>query len=176
MSTGLAELLAEHTVSQAYSLALVEDLDEQQLAWRPSDQSSAIAWHLGHQGAVVHYLVRNLTAAEVPFNAAFDQIFDSATPEPARGSLPPLDEIVAYRQAISESTRRVIERIADGAVGAPDQLAIVADRLLRSIIDHEYQHAKWIDEVRSEFTTLPSPQPASERLVQIDGYWMINAT
>ncbi len=172
---GLIELLSEHTLAQTNSINLIADLTLEQISWRPSEQSSSIAWHLGHQAAVVHYTIRNLTAAEESFEVSFDRVFDSATSEPERGSLPSLVEIQAYRDAISNSTAAVSKRIADGAVGAPKQLTVVAERMLQSLIDHEYQHAKWIEEVRRRFVTTPAPVPASARLVLVDGYWMIRA-
>lgn len=171
----LTALLTEYDRAQFYSLALIEGLDASQIAWRPNQSSSAIAWHLGHQGAVNHYLVRNLTAAEVSFDVGFDKVFDSATPELGRGNLPSLDEIVGYRTNIASSTRNVITRIGAGDVGAPQQLAAIADGLLRAVINHEYQHAKWIGEVRSTMTDEPAPSPASDGLVQVDGYWMLGA-
>ena len=172
----LADLIEEHRLAQAYSTSLVQGLDAEQIAWRPNENSSAIGWHLGHQGAVNHYMVRNLTAAEVTFDEAFDQVFDSATPEPHRGELPSLDEIVAYRQAIADSTAGVVTRIGNGDVGAPVQLERVARRLMCSVIDHEYQHAKWIEEVRNSLVDTTAPMPPSKRLVDVDGYWMIAAT
>ena len=172
----LADLLHEHDVAQAYSIDLTSDLDASEVAWRPDENSSAIGWHLGHQGAVNHYMVRNLTAAEVTFDEAFDKVFDSATPEPLRGDLPSLDDTVAYRRAIAASTRKVVSRIADGDVGAPEQLHRVAVRLMCGVIDHEYQHAKWIEEVRGLFVDSPPPAPASRRLLDVNGYWMIDAT
>ena len=174
--TSLADLIEEHRLAQAYSTSLVADLGAEQIAWRPNENSSAIGWHLGHQGAVNHYMVRNLTAAEVTFDEAFDKIFDSATPEPYRGELPSLDEIVGYRQAIADSTAAVIARIGNGDVGAPTQLERVAQRLMCSVIDHEYQHAKWIEEVRNSLVDTAAPKPPSSRLVAVDGYWMIDAT
>jgi hypothetical protein len=172
----LADLLDEYRRAQAHSMALTTGLTPEQIAWRPNDHSSAIAWHLGHQGAVNHYLVRNLTAAEVTFDAGYDQVFDSATPEPARGDLPPVGDIAAYRDAIAASTCAVIERIANGDVGAPTQLRRVGERLLCAVIDHEYQHAQWIGEVRSTLVDAPLPTPTSNRLIDVDGYWMIAAT
>gem|GEM_PF-5867611 len=38
---------------------------------------------------------------------------------------------------------------------------------------HEYQHAKWIGEVRDTFLDTPAPDPANSNLAQIDGYWMV---
>ena len=142
-------------------------------AQREQQRNRLAPWH---QGAVNHYMVRNLTAAEVTFDAAFDAVFDSATPEPARGDLPSLDDTIAYREAIGASTYAVVTRIAGGDVGAPAQLRRVAHRLMCGVIDHEYQHAKWIEEVRGSFVDTPPPTPASQRLVEVDGYWMIAAT
>lgn len=170
---GLGDLLDEYAAAQAYSLALVEGLTDDQVSWRPNDNSSAIGWHLGHQAAVNHFMVRNLTAAEVSFDKEFDALFDSATPEPGRGTLPPLAEIVAYRNQIAASTRSVIERISSGAVGAPAQLSAIADGLLRAVTNHEYQHATWVGEVRNTFIDTPIPTPASERVIDVEGYWMV---
>lgn len=169
----LADLLVEYSAALDYSLALVEGLTDKQIAWRPDENSSAIGWHLGHQAAVNHFMVRNLTAAEVSFDKNFDALFDSATPEPGRGVLPPLGEIVAYRTQIAASTRSVIERISSGDVGAPVQLARIADGLLRAVTNHEYQHATWVGEVRNTFIDTPIPTPASERVIDVEGYWMV---
>mgnify|MGYP000209273262 CR=1 FL=1 len=169
----LPNLIAEYTAAQNYSLALVDGLTPDQVFWRPDSNSSAMAWHLGHQGAVNHYMVRNLTAAEVSFNTEFDRVFDSATPEPGRGDLPPLDEITEYRQAIASSTASVIDRIDRGDVGAPEQLKLIAQGLMVAVINHEYQHAKWIGEGRSSFTGEPAPAPVSTNLVEVEGYSMV---
>ncbi len=171
----LTELLDEYDASTAYSLALVDGLDPIDVAWRPSEQSSSMAWHLGHQGVVGHFMMRNLTAAEVTFNADFDAVFDSATPEPGRGALPPLDEIVDYRRAISGSIHRVVTMIDNGEVGAPEQLRAIATGLLHAVINHEYQHAKWVGEVRDSMASTPAPVPASARLINVEGYWMLSA-
>lgn len=170
----LPALLDRLAAAQAYSVSLIDGLDGEQIFWRPNENSSAIAWHLGHQGAVSHYLVRNLTAAEVSFNVDYDRVFDSATPEPGRGVLPPLDEILGYRTAIAVSTRATIDRIEAGDVGAPAQLALIGQGLLRAAINHEYQHAKWIDEGRSTMVGGPSPVPEADSLIEVDGYWMLD--
>jgi hypothetical protein len=174
-SLTLTDLLQEYGVATAYSLDLIGGLESDQICWRPDENSSAIGWHLGHQAAVNHYMVRNLTAAEVTFNADFDAVFDSATPEPARGELPTVDEIRWYRSAIAESTRSIILRIADGDVGAPAQLDFIAKGLLVAVINHEYQHAKWVGEVRETMIDTAAPEPRSSRLTLIDGYYALVA-
>lgn len=167
-------LLEEYDAARAWTSALVADLDDDQLRWRAGEQASAIGWHLGHQAAVNHYLVRNLTAAEPTFSARFDALFDSATPEPDRGVLPDRDEIQDYRDRIAASTHTTIGRIVDGRVGAPAQLARVAEGLLRAVINHEYQHDAWVLEVRETLTDRPAPAPPSGRLVEVEGYWMVD--
>ena len=169
----LTDLLDEYDAAQAWSLALVDGLSAEQVAWRPDENASAIGWHLGHQAAVNHFMLRNLTAAEVSFDKAFDAVFDSATPEPARGDLPSLDDIVDYRNKIAASTHAVIGRIDRGDVGAPVQLRRIADGLMRAVINHEYQHAKWVGEVRDGMLDAPSPAPASARLIDVEGYWLV---
>jgi len=169
----LSALLDEFEIAQAWSAALIAGLSDEQVAWRPNENSSAIGWHLGHQGAVNHFMVRNLTAAEISFNKEFDAVFDSATPEPDRGELPALHDIMEYRASIAASTKRTIEMIASGNVGAPNQLPLIANAMIKAIINHEYQHAKWIGEVRDTMLDTPAPTPESSNLAQVDGYWMV---
>lgn len=174
MSTlDLPALVIEYDIAQAYSLGLVDGLAAEQISWRPDQNSSAMGWHLGHQGAVNHFMVRNLTAAEPSVNVDFDAVFDSATPEPARGALPNADAIIEYRKAIASSTHKTVNRIADGDVGAPQQLRLVAAAMMVTIINHEYQHAQWIGEVRSTFTDAPAPKPETSNVVEVDGYYMV---
>ncbi len=169
----VSDLLGELRLAQRYSERLIDSLDPDQVVWRPHPDSSAIAWHLGHQAAVAHFMMRNLTAAEPSHDAALDALFDSATPEPARSALPPLDELMTYRRSIAASVERTIGRIISGDVGAPGQLMIVAAGLLRSVIIHEYQHGTWIAEVRAGLTDEPSPGPESTHLAMVDGYWIL---
>jgi len=168
----LKDLVGELEMARRHSIDLVADLTPQQVDWRPHANSSAIAWHLGHQAAVGHYMVRNLTAAEPPIDREFDQIFDSATVEPDRSPLPPLAAIVDYRDAVAASTKATLDRIIERRVQAPDQLAAVAAGLLHALINHEYQHSTWIGEVRDTMIDTPSPAPESDRIISVEGYWM----
>jgi hypothetical protein len=166
----LDALLDEYRRVRAWSLALTRDLDADQIAWRPHDDSSAIGWHLGHTGAVNHYLVRNLTAATPSLDEGLDRLFDSATVEPARGALPPLARILAYREAVAAFTETTIARIAAGDVGAPEQLAIIAEGLLTAAVNHEYQHDRWITEVRADLGVPAAPPVPGERCELVEGY------
>jgi hypothetical protein len=51
-----------------------------------------------------------------------------------------------------------IGNIADGQVGAPAQLTIVATHLLTAVINHEYQHDQWIGEVRNRTSAIHYPR------------------
>jgi hypothetical protein len=171
----LNELLAEYDGALDYTSALLTDLTPDQINWRPHDESSAIGWHLGHQAAVAHFMVRNLTAAEPGIDADLDTLMDSATAERDRGDLPDLDRLLDYRGAVAERVRFRLGAIESGDVGAANQLRVIAATLLVAVINHEYQHDKWIGEVRAEAhgRDLP-PDPVSDHLSTIDGYLTID--
>lgn len=161
-------------MARTYSESLIVGLTDDQCAWRPNEQSSGLGWHLGHQAAVNHYMVRNLTAAEPSFNQSFDALFDSATDEAQRGDLPPMEQVLAFRSEVAGSTKSIIHRIASGDVGAPRQLATIADGLLRAVINHEYQHNTWVLEVRNEIGETLTPAKPSDNVLDIEGYWVLD--
>lgn len=46
--------------------------------------------------------------------------------------------------------------------------------MLVAIVNHEYQHDKWIGEVRGDDLARPLPEgPASDRLQTVDGYLVV---
>ncbi len=170
----LTELLAEYDQALAYTAELWSDLGPDEVAWRPDAESSAIGWHLGHQPAVAHFMVRNLTAAEASLDVELDALMDSATAESERGDLPELSRLTDYRDAVAEWVRFRIGAIDRGEVGAPNQLRLIARNLLIAVINHEYQHDKWVGEVRVEAHGRPLPEPPrSDRLATVDGYLMV---
>jgi hypothetical protein len=171
---GVGDLLVEYDRALAYTDRLWHDLTEEEVHWRPVPESSAIGWHLGHQAAVAHFMVRNLTAAEPPLDRDLDALMDSATPERNRGELPPLDRLGRYRSRVAERVRFRGREIDEGRVGAPNQLRRIAITMLTAIIDHEYQHSKWIGEVRVGDLghALPDP-PRTRFLTEIDGYLIL---
>ena len=168
---GLRDLLDEYDRALAYTDQLWHDLTTEEVHWRPVPDSSAIGWHLGHQAAVAHFMTRNLTAAEPSFDHDLDALMDSATPERERGELPSLDRLRSYRLRVADRVRFRVGEIDNGSVGAPQQLRRVATTMLTAIIDHEYQHSKWIGEVRVDGLRHPLPDaPISELLTDLDGY------
>lgn len=171
----LRDLLAELARAHAYTEDLQVGLTPEQIAWRPHERSSGIGWHLGHQAAVAHFMLRNLTAAEPRIDPAVEALMDSATPEPDRGDLPPLARIREVRSLVAERIHHGITRIDEGAVGAPNQLRLIASTLLVALVNHEYQHSKWIGEVRAEAFGLELPPlPESPRLSLVDGYLVLS--
>ena len=170
-TTSLEELLKEYDRACNYTNDLWLDLTQDQLTWRPNQESSAIGWHVGHQAAVAHFMIRNLTAAEPSLDRTLDTLMDSATPELKRGELPSIAALNNYRKQSSERVRFQIANIAEGNVGAPQQLKVVAKTTLTTIINHEYQHDKWIAEVRANDLGLALPdQPESDNLTELNGY------
>lgn len=172
----LAILIDELHRAWAYTDALWLDLDDDELHWRPHEQSSAIGWHLGHQAAVGHFMVRNLLAAERSPDPELDRVMDSATAEPDRGVRAPRQRLADYRSAVAGRVVARLDDVRTGRVGAPDQLRVVAATLVTALVNHEYQHDQWIAEVRSRDLgrELPAP-PESPRLTTIDGYVVLDA-
>ena len=172
----LPELLDEYARALAYTDDLWRDLGEDEVHWRPNVESSAIGWHLGHQAAVSHYMVRNLTAAEPSPDGELDSLMDSATAERQRGDLPSVSRIADYRTAVAERVRFRVGQIDRGEVGAPVQLRRIAENMMVAIVNHEYQHSKWIGETRSgEFSHDLPDLPLSEWLSVVDGYVLLGA-
>lgn len=167
----LTELLTEYDRARAWTDDLWTDLDDLEVHWRSDEESSAIAWHLGHQPTVAHFLLRNLTSAEPSPDREFDEVMDSATAESQRGDLPATDRIAGVRAVVADRVHHTITRIDEGRVGAPSQLRVIAHTLLVAIVNHEYQHSTWISEVRRDAhgRDLP-PTPTSDHLTTIDGY------
>lgn len=167
----LRELLAEYDRALAHTHAMWHDLSPDDVRWRPHAEFSPIGWHLGHQAAVAHFMIRNLTAAEPSPDPELEPIMDSATSEVDRGALPDVDRLGAFRHAVAERVRARIEAIDRGEVDAPDQLRLVAASVMTVIVNHEYQHSTWIGEVRGELLgrAVPPP-PTSPRLSIVDGY------
>jgi DinB superfamily len=175
MTIAVSDLLTEYDRARAYTDELWRDLSAEEVRWRPHRQASGIGWHLGHQAAVAHFMIRNLTAAEPSPDPPLDAVMDSATPEPARDALPDLGRLADYRDAVADRLHVRIGAILAGQVGAPRQLTMIARTLLVTVINHEYQHDQWIAEVRHSDLgrDLPDP-PQSDRLTRLDGYLILN--
>lgn len=173
-SPRLRSLLAEYDRALDHTDRLWRDLDEGEVRWRPIEASSAIGWHLGHQAAVAHYMLRNLTAAQPSPDPELDGLMDSATAERDRGGLPPLGRLDRYRTSVADHVRSGIIDIDEGRVGAPDQLRHIAATMLTAIVNHEYQHSTWIAEVRRDQLGHPLPKPPTSNLLTvIDGYTIL---
>ena len=172
----LDDLLAELQRAWAFTDALWLDLTDDEIRWRPNENSSAIGWHLGHQSAVAHFMVRNLLAAEPSPDPALDALMDSATPEPDRGDLPDRERLDRYRSAVRERVIVRVDAIRTGAVGAPEQLSVVAVGMVRALVNHEYQHDQWIGQVRTgDLGHHHPPGPESPLLTVLDGYRVLLA-
>ena len=170
----IAQLLGEYERALDHTASLWTDLTAEEVRWRPHENSSAIGWHLGHQAAVAHFMVRNLTAAEPSPDPDLDVLMDSATAEPDRGGLPTVERLGNYRDAVADRVRFRIGNIAQGDVGAPAQLDVIARTLLVAVVNHEYQHSQWIGEVRQRDLGHAMPSlPTSDLLSRIDGYCVL---
>lgn len=169
----LVTLREEYNLARQYTRSLYEDLPEPDLQWRPKPKSSAIAWHLGHQAAVNHFLLRNLFDAEPSLEPRFDALFDAANPEEKRGNLPPLADIVAYREAVAARTHARLEEVRSGQRTAPSQASHTLRTLLMNLVNHEYQHDCWVGEMRQTLGHAVPVTAPSQRARLVDGYWML---
>ncbi|MGW0231423.1 DinB family protein [Actinopolymorpha singaporensis] len=164
-------LLREYDRARAFTDELWRDLTPEEVTWRPHENFSPIGWHLGHQAHVAHFMVRNLTAAEPSPDPELDPIMDSANPEAGRGALPDLRRLATFRENAARTVHKRIGDIRDGDVGAPAQLAMVAKVVMAAVVNHEYQHSKWISEVRARDLGHALPDlPTSDLLLELDGY------
>lgn len=171
----IAELLREYDRARSYTDQLWRDLTPDELVWRPTEESSAIGWHLGHQAHVAHFMVRNLTAAEPSPDPELDGLMDSACPERFRGALPTVGRLTQFRDVVAERVYSRMGAIAAGQVGSPDQMAIVGGHLLTVLINHEYQHDQWIAEVRSQNLGHAIPDdPVTDTVRRVDGYLVLD--
>ncbi len=174
-TTTVGELLAEYDRARAYTDDLWRDLSADEVVWRPDESSSAIGWHLGHQGHVAHFMVRNLTAAEPSPDPELDELMDSSYPEKFRGALPTVERLALYRDTVAERVHARLGDIAGRRVSSPDQMTVVGTHLLTALINHEYQHDQWIGEVRSRDLGHPLPDdPVTDAVRRIDGYLVLN--
>jgi hypothetical protein len=171
----LVVLRDEYDLARRYTRHLYEDLSDAEVQWRPEPRSSSIAWHLGHQAAVTHVVLRNLVQAEPSLNPRFDALFDAANPQENRGNLPALAEIVAYRDAAAARTQAHLAAVLDGggaaAHDAAQQVRRIMAPILASLINHEYQHDCWVREMRLRLGRDKPDAVLSSRVRQIDGYW-----
>ena len=171
----LVALRDEYDLARRYTQSLYEDLSETDIQWRPSTTSSSIGWHLGHQAAVTHSLVRNLMNAEPSLNPQFDTLFDAANPQENRGNLPSLADIVAYRDdtagAVQTHFVALLESDRPAAHDAAHQVARIISPIVVSLINHEYQHDCWVREMRALLGRDQPDAVLSNRVRQIDGYW-----
>ena len=169
----LEMLRYEYDQARRYTHSLYADLSEADVQWRPEPKSSGIGWHLGHQAAINHFLLRNLLAAESSLNPQFDALFDASTPEELRGQLPSLSAIVAYREEVARRTHAHMHTLLGGTRPAAQQAMHAMGPLLVSLINHEYQHDCWVREVRALLGRDTPDRVFSHRVRQIDGYWVL---
>ena len=176
----LETLREEYDLARRYTESLYADLSQAEMQWRPEPKSSSIAWHLGHQAAVTHLLLRNLIAGEPSFNPQFDTFFDAANPQEERGQLPEIDEIIAYRDAVAARTHShlasVLDPNRDVAHDATQQVSRIIAPIVVSLINHEYQHDCWIREMRDLLGRSQPDHVLSGQVRLIDGYWGLQVT
>ena len=157
MPDDLRALLDDYQDALAYTDRLWGDLSNHDITWRPNEHSSAIGWHLGHQAAVAHFMIRNLTAAEPSPDAELEGIMDSATDATTEAICPTSGDLPATEPWYASGSSPCRRHRATGRRRSAD-LHFIAINLLVALINHEYQHDKWIGEVRTHLGTPCRPR------------------
>ena len=132
---------------------------------------------------VVTMAAAGLMGAAVPLflkaarlDPALEALADSATPERDRGNVADIAFVRDFRRTVAAKVRTRIELIDAGDVGAPTQMRSIGSVLLTALINHEYQHDRWIGEVRHDALGHHLPElPSSPHLTNLDGYLVITS-
>lgn len=126
MTTPLAELRARYALVREWTMKVVADLSDEQLAWRPTPTAHSIGWTLWHIARADDNFQREHTGrsiwAEGGYGARWDhpdrmnKMEDSAA---AAMPLPPKDELLGYVRAVFAA--------ADAAVASIDEARFVEE-------------------------------------------------
>jgi hypothetical protein len=137
----------------------------EEVSWRPTPDSSAIGWHLGRARRSLHAGTSAPPTSPGPAHA----LMDSASLNPAAETCQ-LDQLAAFRRgrstrihALDDCHRRSRCR------RTPRSNRTVGRHLLTLLINHEYQHDRWIGEVRSDLPRTAAG-PSGACLTLVDNY------
>ncbi len=145
------ELIVQIDDARARTLALTQDLDAQQLMGPRLPTVNPLRWEIGHAAYFYEYWVLRQHLGEAPVRPDVDQLFDSITiAHDTRWDLPlpPLEETLAYMDAVKQRMRHHLEQ------GPPDARR---DYLTQYAVFHEDMHTEAFTYTRQ---TLAYPPPA----------------
>jgi iron(II)-dependent oxidoreductase len=146
------ELLAEWASdARNHALALIHDLDDEQVLGPQLDTVNPLLWEIGHITWFQERFVLRRFAGEEPYRPEVDSLYDSiAIPHRARWDLPVFsrDETLAYLENVRGRIRALLER---------RKLNGAETYLLLLTIFHEDMHTEAFTYTRQ---TLAYPRPA----------------
>ena len=103
-----AQLIRQLEDARARTLVLIQDLNNEQLMGPRLDTINPLRWEIAHAAYFYEYWILRNHFKEDPYLPNVDQLFDSIDiPHKDRWDLPlpPLEETLAYMQAVLERTR-----------------------------------------------------------------------
>jgi gamma-glutamyl hercynylcysteine S-oxide synthase len=152
LSPGAAQMLQAMGAAREQTLALVADLDEQQLERVHSPIMSPLVWDLGHIAAYEDLWLGHRYGGLEPIRPELATLYDAfETPRAVRGEIEALGpaDAKAYMAAVSA---RVAEVIAERGVGD----GVLCEMILR----HELQHAETMRQTMDIAGLLPAAEQA----------------
>src|SRR2546428_6318580 len=142
---------------RARTVALITDLDDEQLIGPRLQIVNPLRWEIGHVAWFQEFWVLRHFGNQPPILKYGDELYDSArVAHDTRWDLPLLerDETLAYMRQVLE---RVIEQASCGSRGLTDAQGYDRDYFLNLVLLHEQMHDEAITYTRQ---TLSYPAPA----------------
>ena len=151
--------------AQGAALNAVQELDEDQLRWRPERGPQSIAWHLWHMARWDDHMLTRLGGESVwasdGVQARWGWPADLELGDEAAGTgleeslaealaFPPRAELLAYVKAVFERSQRHVAALSDDYLSEPWQeggRATKADAVL-GFAGHDYEHGGMIAAVK----------------------------
>jgi ergothioneine biosynthesis protein EgtB len=137
-------LAARYAAVRHATEALTEGLTAEDCQLQSMDDASPVKWHLAHTAWFFEtFVLERFCTAHKPFDPAYRVLFNSyyvgvgaRHPRPQRGLLsrPSLQQVFAYRHAVDDRVRALLER------GAPER----AKAFVELGLHHEQQHQELI--------------------------------
>jgi ergothioneine biosynthesis protein EgtB len=110
-------------------------IDEADLRRPPAEGFRPILWHMGHVGAFEEYWILQKIKGDPPVSERYNAIFDPIkTPREDSKNLPPIPEIKAYLERVSEKVFNFLREINT------DHHLLRNGYLFNMLIEHDYQH------------------------------------
>ncbi|HLZ47322.1 MAG TPA: DinB family protein [Candidatus Limnocylindria bacterium] len=151
-TTPLAEIAKRSRVQREWALKLVADLNDEQLAWRPTPTAHSIGWTLWHVARGDDNFQRDLTGRSIWKDGGYgarwghpdrmNKMEDSAA---AAMPLPAKDDLLGYVRAVFAATDAAVATIDEARFGEEIESGFMSGRVavgasLIAQVGHDARH------------------------------------